>query len=91
MLLQWRLSNFCIDNFDCVLGWIMLQEIITAKHLAPQVDVRLLATVYFKNSINRYWRSRRDSLYDILLSFCFFCIYDHFIILEELWCKYFLI
>ncbi|XP_024929738.3 uncharacterized protein LOC107434824 isoform X2 [Ziziphus jujuba] len=39
-----------------------LMEIITAKDLASQVDVRLLATVYFKNSVNRYWRSRRDSL-----------------------------
>jgi hypothetical protein len=31
-----------------------LQEVITAKDLASQVDVRLMATVYFKNSINRY-------------------------------------
>ncbi|XP_057512770.1 uncharacterized protein LOC130794820 isoform X1 [Actinidia eriantha] len=38
-----------------------LMEVITAKDLAPQVDVRLLASVYFKNSISRYWRSRRDS------------------------------
>lgn len=38
-----------------------LQELITAKDLASQVDVRLMATVYFKNSINRYWRYRRDS------------------------------
>lgn len=38
-----------------------LQELITANDLASQVDVRLMATVYFKNSINRYWRQRRDS------------------------------
>ncbi|RDX87333.1 Importin-11, partial [Mucuna pruriens] len=38
-----------------------LQEVITAKDLAPQTDVRMMATVYFKNSINRYWRHRRDS------------------------------
>ncbi|KAJ4704392.1 importin-11-like [Melia azedarach] len=38
-----------------------LMEVITAKDLAPQVDVRLMASVYFKNSINRYWRTRRDS------------------------------
>ncbi|CAN1333747.1 Ipo11 [Linum perenne] len=38
-----------------------LMEVITAKDLVAQVDVRLMATVYFKNSINRYWRSRRDS------------------------------
>lgn len=55
------------------------QEIITAKDLASQVDVRLLATVYFKNSVNRYWRSRRDSLYDILPSFVsFFSMIYHF-------------
>ncbi|XP_057984206.1 uncharacterized protein LOC131168633 [Malania oleifera] len=39
-----------------------LMEVITAKDLASQVDVRLMASVYFKNSINRYWRNRRDSL-----------------------------
>ncbi|KAM3737757.1 hypothetical protein ACB098_09G080300 [Castanea mollissima] len=38
-----------------------LMEVITAKDLASQVDIRLLASVYFKNSINRYWRNRRDS------------------------------
>lgn len=38
-----------------------LMEVITAKDLASQVDVRLMASVYFKNSINRYWRNRRDS------------------------------
>ncbi|XP_068644201.1 uncharacterized protein [Aristolochia californica] len=39
-----------------------LMEIITAKDLASHADVRLLASVYFKNSINRYWRNRRDSV-----------------------------
>ncbi|KAL2330715.1 hypothetical protein Fmac_018296 [Flemingia macrophylla] len=38
-----------------------LLEVITAKDLAPQTDVRMMATVYFKNSVNRYWRHRRDS------------------------------
>ncbi|KAK0583705.1 hypothetical protein LWI29_001757 [Acer saccharum] len=38
-----------------------LMEVITAKDLVSQVDVRLMASVYFKNSINRYWRNRRDS------------------------------
>ncbi|KAJ0089029.1 hypothetical protein Patl1_31375 [Pistacia atlantica] len=38
-----------------------LMEVITAKDLASQVDVRLMASVYFKNSINRYWRNRRNS------------------------------
>lgn len=41
---------------------IKMQEVITAKDLASQVDVRLMASVYFKNSINRYWRNRRDSV-----------------------------
>ncbi|CAA3002258.1 importin-11 isoform X1, partial [Olea europaea subsp. europaea] len=36
-------------------------EVITAKDLASQADVRLMASVYFKNSISRYWRNRRDS------------------------------
>ncbi|KAL2509971.1 ARM repeat superfamily protein [Forsythia ovata] len=38
-----------------------LMEVITAKDLASQADVRLMASVYFKNSIHRYWRNRRDS------------------------------
>ncbi|KAF7825518.1 importin-11 isoform X1 [Senna tora] len=38
-----------------------LMEVITAKDLVSQVDVRLMASVFFKNSINRYWRHRRDS------------------------------
>ncbi|CAI9097268.1 OLC1v1033653C1 [Oldenlandia corymbosa var. corymbosa] len=38
-----------------------LMEVITAQDLASQADVRLMASVYFKNSINRYWRNRRDS------------------------------
>lgn len=39
----------------------MMQEVITANDLAAQTDVRLLASVYFKNSVSRYWRTRRDS------------------------------
>ncbi|KAK4745927.1 hypothetical protein SAY87_012239 [Trapa incisa] len=38
-----------------------LMEVIISKDLASQ-DVRLMASVYFKNSISRYWRTRRDSL-----------------------------
>ncbi|XP_010920803.2 uncharacterized protein [Elaeis guineensis] len=38
-----------------------LLEIIAARDLACREDVRLLASVYFKNSISRYWRHRRDS------------------------------
>ncbi|KAH7677914.1 Importin-beta N-terminal domain-containing protein [Dioscorea alata] len=38
-----------------------LLEIIASRDLACREDVRLLASVYFKNSINRYWRNRRDS------------------------------
>ncbi|KAK6943462.1 Importin-beta, N-terminal domain [Dillenia turbinata] len=38
-----------------------LMEVITAKDLASQTHIRLLATVYFKNNISRYWRNRRDS------------------------------
>ncbi|KAM3372336.1 hypothetical protein ACQJBY_019302 [Aegilops geniculata] len=38
-----------------------LLEIISARGSSCREDVRLLATVYFKNSINRYWRTRRDS------------------------------
>ncbi|KAK4396102.1 Importin beta-like protein [Sesamum angolense] len=38
-----------------------LMEVITAKILVSQTDVRLMASVYFKNSVNRYWRNRRDS------------------------------
>lgn len=38
-----------------------VQEVITAKDLASQAGVRLMASVYFKNSVNRYWRNRRDS------------------------------
>jgi hypothetical protein len=38
-----------------------LLEIIGAKDLEQQSDARWLASVYFKNSINRYWRARRDS------------------------------
>ncbi|KAB1224379.1 Importin-11 [Morella rubra] len=38
-----------------------LMEVITAKDLVSQVDIRLMASVYFKNSVNRYWRNKRDS------------------------------
>ncbi|KAF3786559.1 Importin-11 [Nymphaea thermarum] len=38
-----------------------LLEIITSETLAAHTEVRLLATVYLKNSVNRYWRHRRDS------------------------------
>ncbi|CAN6439546.1 unnamed protein product [Victoria cruziana] len=38
-----------------------LLEIITSESLSSHSEVRLLATVYFKNSVNRYWRHRRDS------------------------------
>jgi hypothetical protein len=46
---------------DLFLWFAASQEIISARGLACREDVRLLATVYFKNSINRYWRHRRDS------------------------------
>lgn len=52
------------------------QEVITAKDLVSQTDVRLMASVYFKNSVNRYWRNRRDSRLVISLSswaFWFYC------------------
>ncbi|KAL6508046.1 hypothetical protein OROGR_024241 [Orobanche gracilis] len=39
-----------------------LMEVITAKDLVGQTDVRLMASVYFKNSVNRYWRKRRGSV-----------------------------
>ncbi|CAK9199162.1 unnamed protein product [Sphagnum jensenii] len=39
-----------------------LLEIIASRDLEHQSDARWLASVYFKNSINRYWRIRRDSL-----------------------------
>lgn len=38
-----------------------LMEVITMKDLASLTGVRLMASVYFKNSVNRYWRNRRDS------------------------------
>lgn len=45
----------------------VVQEVITAKDLTSQTNVRLMASVYFKNSINRYWRNRRDSMCVIYL------------------------
>ncbi|KAL0708327.1 hypothetical protein Bca4012_074753 [Brassica carinata] len=38
-----------------------LMEVIASKDLVSHVDVRLMASVYFKNSINRYWKSRRNA------------------------------
>lgn len=40
-------SGFC----SCLL------ELITSPDLASRADIRLMASVYLKNSINRYWRS----------------------------------
>lgn len=48
-----------------------MQEIIASRDLEHQSDARWLASVYFKNSINRYWRIRRDSLW-ATWSFCLF-------------------
>ncbi|KAK8518167.1 hypothetical protein V6N12_017325 [Hibiscus sabdariffa] len=51
-LLQFeRMPGFC----SC------LADVITMKGLASHVDIRLMASVYLKNSINRHWRQRRDS------------------------------
>lgn len=38
-----------------------LLEIVTAQELDEQGTARWLAAVYFKNSINRFWRTRKDS------------------------------
>ncbi|XP_042421874.1 importin-11-like isoform X1 [Zingiber officinale] len=38
-----------------------LLEIIAARDSGCRDDARLLASVYFKNSISRYWRHRRDT------------------------------
>ncbi|GMI71431.1 hypothetical protein like AT3G08960 [Hibiscus trionum] len=38
-----------------------LVELITMKGLASHVSIRLMASVYLKNCIDRYWRKRRDS------------------------------
>jgi len=40
-----------------------MEEIIASRDLEHQSDARWLASVYFKNSINRYWKIRRDSLW----------------------------
>ncbi|GBG87101.1 hypothetical protein CBR_g44557 [Chara braunii] len=42
-----------------------LMEIISARDLDSQHGVRWLAAVYFKNSIARYWRNRRDTIMGI--------------------------
>lgn len=39
----------------------LLLEIMAAKGMNVQSSARWLASVYFKNSISRYWRLRRDS------------------------------
>ncbi|XP_042421877.1 importin-11-like [Zingiber officinale] len=38
-----------------------LLEIIAARDSGCRDDALLLASVYFKNSISRYWRHRRDT------------------------------
>ncbi|XP_071722890.1 uncharacterized protein [Rutidosis leptorrhynchoides] len=38
-----------------------LMEVISSKDLAPQAAVRLMASLYFKNNIGRYWRNKCDS------------------------------
>ncbi|KAE8697696.1 ARM repeat superfamily protein isoform 2 [Hibiscus syriacus] len=38
-----------------------LMEVITMKSSASRVEVRLMACVYLKNRIDRFWRQRRDS------------------------------
>ncbi|EPS70129.1 hypothetical protein M569_04632, partial [Genlisea aurea] len=38
-----------------------LMEVIAANDLALQSDVRLLASVFLKNTVTRHWRNRRDS------------------------------
>ncbi|KAL3826139.1 hypothetical protein ACJIZ3_022168 [Penstemon smallii] len=38
-----------------------LMEVITSKDLVSQTDVRLMASLYFKNNISRHWRTRRNS------------------------------
>lgn len=64
-------SGFC----SCLL------ELITSPDLVSQADIRLMASVYLKNSINRYWRmNSRRTLPNIwssqpVLSFLFFCFW----------------
>lgn len=60
-----------------------MQEIIASRDLEHQSDARWLASVYFKNSINRYWRIRRDSLW-ATWSFClFFQFFSGLVSLEQ--------
>ena len=40
---------------------VYTQEIIASRDSNVQRSARWLASVYLKNSINRYWRFRRDS------------------------------
>ncbi|KAK8972697.1 hypothetical protein V6N11_012892 [Hibiscus sabdariffa] len=49
-------------QFERVPGFCFcLVEVITTKSSASHVDIRLMASVYLKNCINRHWRQRRDS------------------------------
>nr|CAB3459058.1 unnamed protein product [Digitaria exilis] len=60
---DWPLASDCpiYGASHLILHLAASQEIISSRGLACREDVRLLATVYFKNSIHRYWRHRRDS------------------------------
>lgn len=69
-LVLWYWSDCDYVHVNCLCYWTCLtrdccnvQEVITAKDLASQTDVRLMASVYFKNSVSRYWRNRRDSTF----------------------------
>jgi len=55
--------GFCKCQLDFTRSFplVWLQEVIASKDLVSHVDVRLMASVYFKNSINRHWKSRRNS------------------------------
>lgn len=46
---------------NVLVGYSSLQEIIASRELEKQSGARWLASVYFKNSIYRYWRAKRDS------------------------------
>ncbi|KAK8946844.1 hypothetical protein KSP39_PZI007198 [Platanthera zijinensis] len=54
-----RPAESALAQCECRPGFCScLLEIIAARDLSCRVDVRLLASVYFKNNINRYWRQR---------------------------------
>jgi hypothetical protein len=59
-MINGRPNSIWFSDDIATLQW-HIQEIIGAKDLEQQSDARWLASVYFKNSINRYWRTRRDS------------------------------